>query len=251
MSDLSLNSKSVIKEIDDEFCKITELDKTDYTFLAVATALQTARWIVIDCLTDFGSGAERDERVAHDDKAIKNSERDARDTISDTLNNPSDSLHKSDAIYGRTWSQILSEPVPFDVIDGSGAFGLGMSGKNHREITLGHDPLLGWFFGVINIMTDTTTVKDMRTFEMSRVPKLHFATETNFGAAWNSAYRSFIQDKKRLAAAIAMEAIHLRSDFLSKAGLPMSTCTENTSSSRMNRSAAFTPEPVSRVMLAF
>lgn len=75
--------------------------------------------------------------------------------------------------------------------------------------------------GTINILTDTTTVKNGRTFIMARQPKLHFAAETVFTNALRSAYLSCRLDRKRLAAAVAMEAIHLKSDFFTKAGLPI------------------------------
>lgn len=225
MCELSSNPQRVIQEIDDEFCRLTGLDKTDFVFLAVATAFQTARWIIIDCMTNFGEGAGRDERIDHDDKTIKDAERESIESTTDMLNDPQDMRYRSDVIRGRTWREILSEPVPFDVIDGSAQFDLGMSGKNHREMTLGHDPILGWFFGVINILTDTTTIKNGRTFIMSRRHRLHFSSETIFTEALKSAYASCRIDRKRLAAAIAKEAIHLESDFFSKAGLPIPVIT--------------------------
>ena len=221
MCDLCSNAERVIDKIDEEFCKLTGLDAADFTFLAIATALQTARWIIIDCLTDFGSGTERDERVNHNDKAIKDAEQESKDSTVEEMSDVGDFRRRSDVIRGRTWNEILTEPVPFDVIDGSAQFGLGLSGKNHREMTLGHDPVLGWFFGTINILTDTTTIKNLRTFVMSRDPKLHFSTETIFTNALMSAWYNCKLDKKRLAAAITMEAIHLRSDFFTKAGLPI------------------------------
>ena len=225
MCELSSNPQRTIKEIDDEFCRITGLNKTDFVFLAIATAFQTARWIIIDCMTDFGSGAERDERIDHNDKSIKDAECESIDSTVDRLKDPQDMRYRSDVIRGRTWTEILSEPVPFDVIDGSADFDLGMSGRNHREMTLGHDPILGWFFGTINILTDTTTLKNVKTFIMTRQPRLRFSRKTTFTEALRSAYASCRIDKKRLSAAIAMEAIHLKSDFFSKAGLPIPVIT--------------------------
>ncbi len=217
---LASHSYEEIKNIDDKFCRITGLDTCDLKFLAIATALQTARWIIIDWLTDFGARSERDNRSDHDDKTIKRTEQDSTDSVTDILEDKYPRI-QSDVIRSRTWQQILDEPVPFDVLDGSADFDLGMSGKNHREMTLGHDPILGWFFGTINILTDTTTIKNCRTFIMSRLPKLHFSSETFFLYAMKEAYRSIREDKKRLVAAIAKEAIHLKSDFFTKAGLPI------------------------------
>lgn len=220
MVKLASHSYEETKKIDDEFCRITGLDTCDLKFLAIATALQTARWIIIDWLTDFGAGSERDNRSDHDDKTIKQTEQDSTDSVTEILEDKHPRV-QGDVIKSRTWQQILEEPVPFDVLDGSADFDLGMSGKNHREMTLGHDPILGWFFGTINILTDTTTIKNCRTFIMSRWPKLHFSSETFLSYAMREAYYSIREDKKRLAAAIAKEAIHLKSDFFTKAGLPI------------------------------
>ncbi|MBP5542760.1 MAG: hypothetical protein ILM98_01685 [Kiritimatiellae bacterium] len=221
MCELAANSRRVVEQIDREFCRLTGLNSTDMVFLAVATAFQTARWVVIDYLTDFGSGADRDGRLDHDDKSIKDGERESTDSMIDKMSDLRGMRRGSDVIHCRTVREILVEPVPFDAIDGAAQFGLGLSGNNHREMTLGHDPILGWFFGTINILTDTTTIKNGRTFAMSRAPRLHFAKETVFTEALKAAYASCMADKRKLAAAIAKEAIHLESDFFSKAGLPI------------------------------
>ena len=225
MRKLCSKAETVINRINDEFSRLTGLTELDYIFLAIATALQTARWVVIDYMTNFGQGADRDGRLDHNDRSIKDNEQGAIDTVVDDLKSPSDSRCQGDVIRCRTWSQILTEPVPFDVTDGSAQFDLGMNGKNHREMTLGHDPVLGWIVGTINILTDTTTIKNVRTFRMVRNPKLRFSSETTFGNAFRLARMSCRQDRKRLAAAIAMEAIHLKSDFFSKAGLPIPVIT--------------------------
>lgn len=248
--DLCENAHEIIDDIDAEFTCRTSLTGIDYTFLAIATALQTARWILIDYFTRFGDGAERDDRLDHDDKTIKDEIKESEDEVKDKL---AEQQKKgpfggrwNDAVHGKTWQQILADPVPFDTIKGSADFGLGLNGSNHRERTLGHDPVLGWIFGTINIMTDTTTMKDLRTFRMRRFivddslnlvtikdgmvaigkPDLAFDSETTIADAFRAAHRSAVEDKKRLWCALAKEGIHLKSDFFTKCGLPVPILTK-------------------------
>ena len=42
-----------------------------------------------------------------------------------------------------------------------------MGGKYHRMYTLGHDPILGWFFGTANILTDCITFHNFNTNRIS------------------------------------------------------------------------------------
>lgn len=225
VEDFCAHTKDIVAHAVKRYEGMTALDGLDYKFLAVVTALQTLRWVLIDCFSKFGEGASRDDRLDHDASTIKTDQNDAlesgRESLSEISKN--DPLNRwRQQVFGKAWSSILSDPVPFDTVTGGKAFGLGMSGNNHREMTLGHDPLLGWFFGVVNIMTDTTTIKDLRTFKMSRVPPpLRFSSPVSFGQAWNAARLSCKEDYKRLCAAVFMEAVHLKSDFFTKCGLPI------------------------------
>ena len=56
-------------------------------------------------------------------------------------------------------AQILQDSIPFDMPDNE-FFG--------REDALGYNQWLGWIFGVINIMTDTVTTKQMRSFVVNQ-----------------------------------------------------------------------------------
>ena len=56
-------------------------------------------------------------------------------------------------------AQILQDSIPFDMPDNE-FFG--------REDALGYNRWLGWIFGVINIMTDTVTTKQMRSFAVNQ-----------------------------------------------------------------------------------
>ena len=241
VSSICANARQIADEIDNRFLRLIELNEVDYKFLVIATVLQAARWVLIDALTNFGEGAERDDRLDHDDRGIKSEIRESEDAewqskCEEARKDPAE-RYRSDCRMGfKSWQQILEDPVPFDTIKGSQDFVLGLNGKNHRERTLGHDPLLGWIFGTVNIMTDTTTMRDLRTFVMRRYSvggsgiagnlisgrkDLAFAKETTVLNAFRSAYCSAKEDRKRIGAALVKESVHLKSDFFTKCGLPI------------------------------
>jgi hypothetical protein len=129
------NAKKALKNIDDEFESQTKLSKIDIGFLFFATALQCARQYL---LTDFE--ARVDDQTAA--KAVKNKK---------------EKSNRDHAKYNPSLEEIISNPVPFDAMFGSPSFKLGLNGLNHRQKTLGHDPILGWIFGTSNIATSTIT----------------------------------------------------------------------------------------------
>ena len=62
-----------VQRINDEFARKTKLNKVDIIFLMTATALQTARWIIIQQLMgDLGKTIDGNTRLNHNDKSIKN-----------------------------------------------------------------------------------------------------------------------------------------------------------------------------------
>ena len=69
---------------------------------------------------------------------------------------------------GKTWIEVIESGVPYDTIKGTAALGLGIGGTNHRCKTLGHDPILGWVFGTANILTNTMTLSDLRTYRVEK-----------------------------------------------------------------------------------
>lgn len=64
-----------VQRINDEFSvKTGILNKKDMAFLMVATALQTARWLIIQELCgDLGQTIDTDSRLDHNDRSIKES----------------------------------------------------------------------------------------------------------------------------------------------------------------------------------
>ena len=101
-------------------------------------------------------------------------------------------------------------------------FGVNMEGRYHRLHTLGHDPILGWLFGTMNILSSTITLDDFRTYKVSAQPKpKHWAYQTNVMNGFLMAIESIREDDKRLLAAVFAEALHLKSDGFTKVGLPV------------------------------
>ena len=121
---------------------------------------------------------------------------------------------------------ILTQSVPYDAVNFYSADikaqlgNTGLSGATHRYRTLGHDPVLGWIFGTVNIMTNALTRYDFQSFAvMDKLIFGHYPSGTlgMFGDAGNFAK----QDPVLLPTAVARQAIHLGSDYFTKQGLPV------------------------------
>lgn len=94
-----------------------------------------------------------------------------------------------------------------------------MEGGYHRIHTLGHDPVLGWVFGTVNILSDTITLDrsyGLRTFkvEMMEKPK-RWTGPYSLAQGFVDAIDSIKEDKARLPAAVFAQALHLKANALS------------------------------------
>lgn len=104
-----------------------------------------------------------------------------------------------------------------------------MEGRYHRYRTLGHDPILGWIFGTANIITDTITLSNWKSYRVSRKNPLNptknttpfFSERTTLPRIFYETYDSVKEDSMRLPAAVFAEFVHLESDKLTKLGLPV------------------------------
>ena len=218
VADLASNSRVVLKDLDSEFEKQTGLDETDVTFLFFATALQVARWVILNLINREFTQKIDDSRLKDNDKSIKKKEREKREKYKQKHDNWDH--HKSEKYP--TWLEIVFDGVPFDVSVGSPQFNVNMGAGYHRVHTLGHDPLWGWIFGTINIISSTITLEDFRTYKVEAVPKpKHWAYKSNILDAFRMSIESIQEDDKRLPAAIFAEALHLESDAFTKNGLPI------------------------------
>lgn len=210
VAEVAHNSRQILDDLDRRFEEEIGLNGVDITFLFFATALQVARWALLPELGDLINKGERmsdsdGDGIVKDRKIQYAKEHSGWD------------MNKSQKGY-KTWKEIIYSGVPYDATAGAPAFGINMEGRYHRYKTLGHDPVLGWIFGTINIISDTITLNNFRTFN---VEKMHFKDETNVITAFNEAFDSILEDKNRLPAAIFRQGLHYQSDKYTKQGLPV------------------------------
>ncbi|NLL92315.1 MAG: hypothetical protein GX222_07910 [Ruminococcaceae bacterium] len=218
------NASAILDDIDAKFSEATKLDSTDIKLLMLATALQIGRWLL---LAEISKGLDKlieNCRVPNDDKSIKKLEKDKRKKFEAKIKK-----HNSgEVIKGtehRDWKDIVFNGVPYDISVGSPSFGVNMGAGHHRIHTLGHDPVLGWLFGTVNILSDTITLDktyDFRTFnvEMKNKPK-RWTGKTSFPSAFIKAMDSIEEDEIRLRAAVFVQALHYESDIYTTLGLPV------------------------------
>lgn len=210
VADVAHNSKEILDNLDREFEKQTGLKGIDVTFLFFATALQVIKWAV---LPELGNKIDKDNRISdkEGDQKVKAAKKNYSDKHSDWDVNKSEKNYKS-------WKEIVFSSVPYDATKGAPALGINMEGRYHRYKTLGHDPILGWVFGTMNIISDTITLNNFRTFN---IENMHFKDETTAISAFSRSFESIREDKYRLPAAIFRQGLHYQSDKYTKLGLPI------------------------------
>lgn len=221
-----------IERINREFSHITKLNKVDVSFLIIATALQTLRWIVINNLRgDLGETIDESTRESNKvgDKRKKDEAHDYNKKQKDRKNKESNKGYPTwkDIIFGQ-YERIdgagkVKGRCPYDAQD-NGPDGFDDGGKgSHRVNTLGHDPILGWVFGTANIMTCSITLSKRFDFNTYRVlyPGALFGERMTMLQLFREVYESLCEDKFRLPAAIFAQGAHLRSDKYTSRGLPV------------------------------
>ena len=209
--------------IEKQFSQKTSIvNKTDLSFLMIATALQVAKSLIFPYVAEkFGYGKSFDpsERLEHNDKTIEKAHKEANDKFRDKHIEKHGTGH---------WINILYQTVPYDITKGSKDLGVDMGGKYHRMYTLGHDPVLGWIFGTANILTVCITFNNLHTNRISRIDpiteskKMVITPEVVFlGQMFKECYNDIKADPLNLPAAIFAQAQHLKSDEFTKLGLPV------------------------------
>lgn len=133
------------------------------------------------------------------------------------------------------WTDYFKNPVPYDamkddennfegvkniVIEGVTNKDKNLAPVKHHSATMGHDPILGYFFGTINIMTSTITINySMYPTYIVEYPKIQEKIE--FFETFLTSVRAGIDDFKRIPAALIRQAMHVSSDTFSTMGLPI------------------------------
>ena len=193
------------------FKKISILNKKDLPVLGIGTGLMLIKSMLAVPFTaqvlGFGSGYTSSQRLDHNAGQIIKSE---QNRLKKFINN-----HKGMSDEAK---KILSSmSVPFDVTKGSRIAGVNLGGANHRFATLGHDPVLGYFFGVINILTNTITTNTFSTFRV--VENEIVGGNILFTDIFKEALDIVSRNPDCLLAAIKKESEHLRSDAFTKKSL--------------------------------
>lgn len=208
-----------LQKIRDEFSRVTNLNRTDLNFLVIATALQTIRWIV---MPKIGQTVDQSTRLNHDDPSIKaeikKKNQEFKDKYIKNIDNQ-DGWEVAESEKGyKNWLDIIFNSIPYDATKGSPLFDVNMEAGYHRYKTLGHDPILGWIFGVANIVTDTITLPNFSSY---RVKSMKFSENVLLSTVFSEFRESIDEDFHRLPAAIFAQGVHLASDKYTKLGLPI------------------------------
>ncbi|MCI8304258.1 MAG: hypothetical protein HFF52_06480 [Lawsonibacter sp.] len=219
MSESEINdSFRELDAINKEFARQTSLiNKTDLPFLAIAIALQVTKallFLYVAGKVGYGDSFDPSKRLNHNDKSIERTHRDANDTFRDKK------LAKTNGKTGY-WINILYQTPPYDITRGSPAAGIQLHGGEHRLYTLGHDPILGWLFGTMNILTDIITTNDFQSRRIQRNPMIILPGSVPLVTMVQESREIIEADRLNLPAAIFAQAQHLKSDEFTKAGLPV------------------------------
>lgn len=207
-----------LDKINDKFSKKTSIiNKTDLSFLAIATALQVTKALLfpyVAAKADYGSGFDPNKRMDHNDKFIEQKHREANDAFKEK---------KLADNKGKTgyWINILYQTPPYDITRGSPIAGIQLHGGEHRLYTLGHDPILGWLFGTMNILTDIITTSDFQSRRVQRNPMVILPGNVSITTMVQESRKMIAADRLNLPAAVFAQAQHLKSDEFTKAGLPV------------------------------
>ena len=205
------------KKIEKLFSQKTGItNKTDLAFLAIATALQVAKALITPYVAGklgYGNKIDTSTRLPHNDKSIQKAHRQANDRFK------TDHIQKHGTGY---WLNILYQTPPYDITKGSSKLGINMGGGYHRMYTLGHDPVLGWIFGTMNILTDTVTLNDFKTLRVVRKSSMQIVPGlVPMSTLLQESIDTVKADYLNLPAAIYAQWQHLKSDEFTKLGLPV------------------------------
>lgn len=209
VTELSGQAAQVLDQIDLDFKVKTKLSKQDMIILFLATAIQCARQYLLtnDMLRLQDKGSRKSNQLG--------------DELMEGLYNNS-----VGRIAPPSWKAILFQSVPYDALDfysdsvKEQLGNLGLSGKTHRYLTLGHDPVWGWIFGTANIITNALTRYDFQSFFVMDKKIYGYYPGNTLGMFENAG--SFVQqDPLLLSSAVARQAIHFGSDYFTKQGLPV------------------------------
>jgi len=200
------NSETILQEIDQRFESCTGLNSRDISFLFVATALQIVRQYVFTKFPD---------RV-DDQTAAKN-----------IYGHKEENIGRSHRYYAPSLEEILNNPVPFDANIGAAGALSGGKQMGHRVTAIGHDPLLGLFFGTANIATSTLTNNLLQSYHIytNENGRDYFRNRADTGLVFSKTKDKLVleglEGKMKVGTSLCLEIKHLRSDLHTKNSLPL------------------------------
>lgn len=275
VANVATNTDVILEEIDYQFEQATSLNGIDVSFLFFATMLQAIRWYFMPELKLFDIenqtlSVDKSQRLAPNEKNHKGGIYDGKksgamyewEQIDNYKNSYKDKTSLSEKEFYKkenkykTWIEIITQTVPYDAMNAydnkiiprianlnkqnmNGTYN-NIYAKNHHVASLGHDPILGWLFGTMNIMTNTITFCDFQSFEVMTGHKVkslnefslskelkfsdlavNYAKPRSLISIFEECIFSSKEDYKRLVAAVVRQAIHMASDKYCKEGLPI------------------------------
>ena len=110
------------------------------------------------------------------------------------------------------------------VIEGVTDLGKNIYGKNHHSATWGHDPIVGWIIGPMNITSRMITFRNFETYHVAQVGDTfnqRITKRTSMGHMLSKTINAWKDDVKKLPISVAKQGLHLQSDKQTKMGLPI------------------------------
>ncbi len=215
-------------EIDRKFKEVTKLHKADYAFMFAAIGLIIAKQFFLKLDLDSKITADQTDTDFHE-----------------KYDNKTDDSSTAKRYYAPMDQIANSDKVPYDVVKNTSKYssgketGLGLSPKNHRYRSLGHDPALGLVFGTGNIMTNTATfysdseplqqitaIRPILSYHVSFDDRIkytnpHITTNASTVRMVKKMIDRIKDEPKAFLAALVKEIRHIRSDEKSIAGIPI------------------------------
>lgn len=200
------NTRKILDDLDDQFCKVTGLNKVDTSVLFLAIGLQIARQYI---LTKFPKRID-DQSAAKSTKGH--------------IEEHSNRYHR---YYNPSLEEIITNPVPFDANIGANGALSGGGIMGHRVTAIGHDPILGLIFGTCNIATSTLTTSSFNSYHIytNENNRDYFANKARTDLVLSYTMKKLLNNgmegKIIVATSLIKEIVHLKSDINTKNSLPL------------------------------
>lgn len=203
----AIDTPEYLRLLDEEFENETSLSQNDYLLMCLAVAFQVARQNLVILVPSI-----------NDQKADK--------FVDKTFGLPKTASNRKYGYYNPTLAQVISNPVPYDVIRNSQGRLSGYGEGGHRSATLGHDSLLGLIVGTANIATGTVTTADLCSYHVTTISGVDaFGNRASTVKVFSHFVDKFvskdIEDKEILAISFAKQLVHMLTDLPTKNSLPL------------------------------